>query len=132
VAARALSQGVDVHQSNNTVFARIGGPDAVRAVVDDFYQRVLGDPALAPAFRGVDMLRLRNHQLAFLTAALGGRDRYEGRSMKDAHRGLGITKAQFAGVAAHLHAALRDFVPEDEIEQILVTVASLQREIVER
>lgn len=119
-------------RENNRIFDRIGGLTTVRRVVDDFYRRVLQDPSLRPAFAGIDLERLREHQVAFLAAALGGADSYRGRSMEHAHRGLGITAQQFAGVTAHLHHALRGVVPATEIEQILVTVASLQSQIVER
>lgn len=117
---------------SSKVLQRIGGPQVVRAVVDDFYRRVLHDPALGPVFAGVDMKRLREHQIAFLVTALGGPEAYAGRSMEEAHAGLGITRAQFAGVATHLHEALRGHVPAAEIEQILVTVAALQDRIIGR
>lgn len=122
---------VDIRESES-IYARIGGPVAVRAVVENFYQRVLADPSLAPAFAGVDLKRLREHQGAFLGVALGGdKACYRGRSMKEAHAGLGITKEHFAGVTAHLHDALRGAVADDLIEAILATVAGLQADIVE-
>src|SRR3954447_13881267 len=37
------------------IYDSIGGPPAVSAAVDDFYLRVLADPALAPFFAGIDM-----------------------------------------------------------------------------
>ena len=36
----------------------VGGGPAVSAVVNDFYERVLSDPQLAPYFEGVDLPRL--------------------------------------------------------------------------
>ena len=119
-------------QQNREIFARIGGHAVVAAVVDDFYRRVLGDPSLAPMFAGVAMEKLRNHQISFLTAALGGGLAYGGRTMREAHSGLGIRDAHFTGVAAHMHEALRGHVPAEEIETILVTVASLKADIVEQ
>ena len=127
--AAVASYRVDI-QENPEIFARIGGAEVVAAVVQDFYRRVLGDPALAPAFEGVSMERLKAHQTSFLAAALGGGEVYRGRSMQKAHAGMAITKAQFTGVASHMHQALRGHVPEAEIEAILVTVASLQKDIV--
>lgn len=41
-----------------SIFDAIGGAPAVAAAVDDFYARVLGDPALAPFFDTTDMTRL--------------------------------------------------------------------------
>lgn len=109
---------------------RIGGREALAVVVDEFYRRVLADPALAPAFAGVDMTRQREHQVAFLAVVLGDEDTYRGRTMREAHRGMGITQDQFAGVAAHLHVALRRHVAPEVIERVLVAIARLRGEIV--
>ena len=51
-----------------SIYDSIGGAPAVRAAVDDFYERVLGDPRLAPFFTGTDMNRLKSHQRAFIAA----------------------------------------------------------------
>ena len=61
----------------------IGGGPAVSAVVNDFYVRVLADPQLVPYFEGVDMARLKRHQVLLVTQVLGGPAKYDGRSLPD-------------------------------------------------
>jgi hemoglobin len=51
----------------------VGGGPAVSAVVNDFYERVLSDPQLAPYFEGVDLARLKRHQVLLISQVLGGR-----------------------------------------------------------
>jgi hemoglobin len=80
----------------------------LRSAVNLMYQRVLADPDLAPWFAGVDLPRLRAHQLAFLTGALGGPDLFNGRDPATAHAGLEITDAAFDALIGHLASALRD------------------------
>ena len=84
------------------IYDSIGGGPAVRAAVDDFYARVLADPQLAPFFTGVDLQHLKAHQRAFIAAAIGGAEIYQGRDMAAAHAGLAITDADFDAVAGHL------------------------------
>ena len=114
-----------------TIYDDIGGTEAVAAVVDDFYRRVLADPGLAPWFDGIDLRRLKTHQRAFVTAAVGGPDVYAGRSMADAHAGLGITPEAFARVVDHLATSLAAFgVPDGTIGAIGAALAPLEAQIV--
>ena len=110
----------------------IGGGPAVSAVVNDFYERVLGDPQLAPYFEGVDMARLKRHQVLLVSQVLGGPANYDGRPLDEAHDGLGIDHDDFAKVAAHLTAAMTAAgVPEDIVMRAIAAVASTEPDIVE-
>lgn len=114
-----------------TIYDSIGGADAVRAAVDDFYARVLADPTLAPYFTGTDMARLKSHQRAFIAAAIGGPEIFAGRDMASAHAGRGITDADFDAVVAHLAGTLAGLgVPEETIGQIATALAPLRADIV--
>lgn len=116
----------------SSIFDAIGGRDAVTAAVDLFYAKVLADPHLAPYFTGTDLDRLRAHQRSFLTAALGGPQAYDGRSMAEAHDGLAITDAAFDRVALHLSSTLTDLGVDDEtVGAIVGQVAGLRGDVVE-
>jgi hemoglobin len=110
-----------------TLFERLGGAASINAAVDAFYDRVLADPELAPFFDEVDTARLRAHQRAFLTMALGGPRDYDGRNLSDAHRNLNIGAREFDLVAGHLAAVLVDLgVPEELADDTLTAVAGLR------
>jgi hemoglobin len=114
-----------------SIYDSIGGGPAVHAAVDDFYARVLADPQLAPFFTDVDMQRLKAHQRAFIAAAIGGSEIYEGRDMAAAHAGLAISDADFGAVVAHLVDTLTGLgVPEETIGQIGGALAPLRSDIV--
>lgn len=116
-----------------TIYDDIGGAEAVAAAVDDFYRRVLDDELLAPWFAGVEVRRLKAHQRAFVTAAIGGPDEYAGRSMADAHAGLGVTPEAFARVVDHLVDALLGLgVPDEVIGTIGATLFPLEAQVVSR
>lgn len=114
-----------------TLYDRIGGEPAVIAAVELFYVRVLADPLLAPFFRGVEMARLKAHQFAFLSQALGGPQRYSGASMSRAHSRLSIEARHFDAVAAHLAETLRELgVSEQLVAEAGRTVTPLAAQIV--
>ena len=56
----------------STIYAQIGGAEALEAVVEDFYDRVLRDAELAGFFSGTNTARLKGKQVEFFAAALGG------------------------------------------------------------
>jgi hemoglobin len=120
-------------QATLSDYQAVGGGPAVKAVIDDFYQRVLHDPQLARYFIDVDLPRLKRHQALMITKVLGGPDGYTGRSLRDAHSNLEITAADFQRVLGHLAAALQHAgVPEDIIGRAATAVRHTKPEIVTR
>lgn len=90
-----------------SIYDEIGGAPAVAAVVEQFYERLLADETLARYFAGSDMNRVKAHQRALVTVALGGTsEQYSGRMMHPAHTGMAITDEAFDKVLVHLLAVL--------------------------
>src|SRR4029077_15153160 len=100
--------------TDQILFTKLGGEGAIRAAVENFYERVLGDPDLAPYFTDVDMAKLRRHQFEMIAAATGGPVSYTGRDMATAHAGKNITSADFDKVVGHLVATLQSLGVDDE------------------
>lgn len=118
-------------ETPTSLYAQLGGRESIAAVVEEFYRRVVADDDLGPIFAQVDMTRQRRHLAAFLAVAFGGPNEYQGRGIRQAHRGLGITPEQFGAVASHLRATLVAFaVPEPLIAVVLGAVAGLQGDVV--
>ncbi len=113
------------------LYERLGGEPAIAAVVENFYARVLADPMLAPFFANVEMSRLKRHQSAFLSQALGGLRQYSGATMSKAHTHLRIEQRHFSAVACHLVETLRELgVSEELIAEVAAAVTPLSTEIV--
>src|SRR5271156_6965884 len=114
----------------NTIYDKIGGHEAIEAVVEDFYIRVLADDQLSGFFTGTNMSRLKGQQVEFFAAALGGPEPYTGAPMKQVHRGRGITMDHFNLMAGHLTCSLSAAgVPEATIVEILGAIAQLAPDI---
>lgn len=119
-----------------SLYDRVGGYNALAAVVDDFIVRLVSDKQFEKFFIGQSndsKKRIRQHILDQFCAATGGPCVYTGREMKTSHAGLGITNAEWDAAAKHLVASLDKFkVPEKEKGEILSFVTSLKKDIVEK
>lgn len=119
-----------------SLYDRLGGYNALAAVVDDFIVRLVTDKEFERFFAGHSddsKKRIRQHILDQFCAATGGPCVYTGREMKTSHMGLGITNAQWDAAAKHLVASLDKYkVPEKEKGEVLTFVTSLKKDIVEK
>ena len=116
-----------------TIYTQVGGAEGITVVVNGFYSRLLNDPAVAPYFADVDLGSLHAHQVSFLSAAMGGPKRYDGRALADAHASIDIPIEAFDRVLDHLVDALGEAgVALDVIERVVDTLSSLEPEIAGR
>jgi hemoglobin len=122
-------------QAEQNLYHRLGGYDAIAAVTDEFIARLAGDMKFARFFGGLSTdskLHLRQLVVDQLCAATGGPCVYIGRSMKQAHAGLGITEADWTVSAQHLGEALDKFhVGRREQDEVFAAVTKLKPDIVE-
>src|SRR5215831_2110064 len=106
------------------LYSRLGGYDAIAAVVDDLLPRLRSDDLLSRFWtspRSVDTLN-RERQLAvdFIASAAGGPTIYLGRDMKVSHKGMGITKSDYTAFMRCLSSTLETFkVPEAERSEVM-------------
>ena len=113
-----------------SLYAKIGGHDALDVIVEDFYCRVLDDDHLAGFYAGSDMRCVKARQVEFLSALLDGPGPYTGTPLRQVHEGRGITMHHFAIVAAHLADSLcAAGLHPDTITEILGAVAPLAGEV---
>ncbi len=113
------------------LYEKLGGRDALEAVVDEFYERVLADDQLRGFFEDSDMDDLRAHQVLFLGSLAGGNMEYDGQSMAEAHADLDISDDDFDAVAVHLKESLEAFdVDPDATEAVVEAVADYRDDVV--
>ncbi len=122
-----------------SLYDRIGGQAALTKVVDDFVARAAANPKVNFTRNGTwnasdaAVKTLKMHLVNFLGSAFGGPQKYTGRSMKEAHKGMAITQAEFDALAADLKAVLEaNKVPSAEVNEIMKIAASTAPDIVEK
>jgi hemoglobin len=114
-----------------SLYDRLGGKDAITAVVDDFVANVAADKRINAFFAHTDIPRLKKNLVDQLCAATGGPCTYTGRDMKTAHKGMGITDADFNALVQDLTKSLNKFnVPAKEQGELLGILGPLKPQIV--
>src|SRR5271157_3455608 len=109
-----------------TLYARLGGYDAIAAVSENLVSRLIADPLLGRfwAHRGEDGLQ-RELQLLidFLCHVAGGPMYYTGRDMKTSHKSMRISEADWSAFMTLVNATLNhSHVPSTERTEVVTIV----------
>jgi hemoglobin len=133
LAGCATTEQKPMAAQEKSLYERLGGKEAITAVVDDFVGRVAADNRINSFFATTDIPRLTMNLVNQICEVSGGPCKYTGRDMKTTHRGMGITNAQFDALVGDLVATLDKFkVPEKEKNELLSVLGPMRKDIVER
>lgn len=117
---------------DRSLYERLGGNDAIVAVIDDFVARAAGDPRINAKFARTDVPRLKAMLVDQVTAATGGPATYTGRGMDETHAGMGVTAGEFDALVGDLVDTLQQFeVPAPVQTELLAILGPLRADIVE-
>jgi len=101
-----------------SLYDRLGGVDAIEAVVESWVARVGGDDRANGKFVRTDIT--------------GGPCTYTGRSMQETHDGMVVTAGEFDVAMQHLGATLDEFnVPKTEQDELVALIMPMRDDIVE-
>ncbi len=132
----ALLSTASVQAQSATLYERLGGYEAISAVVDDFAAKLFDDEVVGVRFKGMSTdsrngFRQKNKNL--VCNVTGGPCQIISRPAAVAHGGLNITEDEWNIVFNHLVETLQSFnVPEQEKSELLEIVGTLKSDIVGR
>src|SRR5262244_2523658 len=130
VAALLLAACQNMGMQQKSLYERLGGKDAITAVVDDFVANVAADNRINKFFAKANIPNLKRNLVDQICQATGGPCTYTGKDMKTAHKGMGIKDADFNALVEDLVKSLDKFkVPEKEKGELLTTLGSLKPQI---
>jgi hemoglobin len=116
-----------------SLYDRLGGKPAIVAVVDDFVGNVAADNRINGYFAHADIPHLKMELVDQICAGTGGPCTYTGKSMKDAHKGMGVTSDAFNDLVEDLQKSLNKFkVPAKEQGDLLAVLGPMKPDIVEK
>jgi len=120
-----------------TLWERLGGEKGVEKVIAELIEAAGTDPRVnfdrggKYAFNKTQLRILQKGLVEFVSAATGGPLKYTGPSMKEVHRGMGITGDEFDALAGHLKKVLeKNGVKSEDVEAVLKGVGSTRSDIV--
>ena len=118
-----------------SLFDRLGGSSGIVALADEIVALHMENPIIKPRFRPYletpDKLAIvKKHLCAFLEAGSGGPAKYEGRTMRDTHRGMNISAAEYmAAVDDILKGMKKRGLDEQTQKDVLAIAYSMKDEI---
>jgi hemoglobin len=116
-----------------SLYERLGGREAITAVVGTFVGNVGADKRINGYFASTDLAKLKIHLVNQICEASGGPCKYTGRTMKQTHAGMGVTDAAFNALVEDLVAALDHHkVGKAEKDDLLGVLGPMKSDIVEK
>jgi hemoglobin len=115
-----------------SLYERLGGKDAIKAVVDEFVGIAAADARINKKFAKTNVDRLKFELVEQICAATGGPCKYTGLDMKKAHKNMGVTAGEFGALVEDLVKALDKFnVKDKEKNELLGLLGPMKSDIVE-
>lgn len=109
------------------------GKAGIERIADDLVERIKGDARIAEILKGQDEVRLRRLLKEQFCYILDGGCSYSGRTMKDAHKNMGLQTADVGALVEDLQAAMRkEGVAFFAQNRFLAKLAPMKRDAVER
>lgn len=121
--------------TEKSLYDRLGGYDAITAVVNNLLPRLQADAQLGRFWqnRGYDGIQREKQLLIdYLCANSGGPMFYTGRDMKVSHKGMKISESDWTAFLGHAGATFASMnVPKAECDDVVAFVLSLKGDMVE-
>jgi len=118
-------------EAAKSLYDRLGGKDAIVAVVDDFIANVAADARINAFFANADIPGLKIKMVDQICEATGGPCKYTGKSMKEAHTGMGVKDDHFSALVEDLVKSLDKFkVGDTEKNELLGALGGMKGDIV--
>lgn len=134
----ALSTPVVFGQAKDALYKSLGGKKAIAAVVDLFVGNVAADAKINSYFKAdvadpKKLAKFKGNLVDQICEAAGGPCKYKGKTMKEAHKGMGISTADFNALVGDLVAALdKAGVKTEDKNALLGVLGPMKSDIVEK
>lgn len=119
-----------------TLYERLGGSQGIAALVDDIVAAHMANPVIGARFlpyrsQPERLPTVKQHLRDFLGAGSGGPEKYEGRDMRAAHRGMNVSGEEYVATIDDILATLaKHQIDEATRKDVLAIAWSLKGDIV--
>ena len=91
-----------------SLYDEIGGHQTLNTIYGIAITRIYTDPVIGHYFKGVPKKHLRDQLVLQTCELIGGPCEYDGKSMIESHKGLGIKEREFYILVEYVQGAMRD------------------------
>jgi hemoglobin len=140
LALCALANSAALAQSNASaypvppapgLYLALGEQAGLRALMDDFVQRLAADPRLAAQFKEAKLDHLASQLSAQVCQLAGGPCTYQGPDMKTAHANMDVTRTHFNALVEVLQVTMdAHHIPFARQNQLLALLAPMHRDVI--
>jgi hemoglobin len=130
---------VEAPAAPKSLWERLGGEPAVKAVVKELVKTAAANPKVNFSRNGKykfddkAIAAIEKSLVEFISSRTGGPLKYTGKDMKEAHKGMGITEAEFNALADDLVAVLKKAgVAQKEIDDLVAVIGATKKDTVEK
>lgn len=124
-------------QSTPTLYERVGGIDNIAVLVDDVIERSYVDPVFSAnpyiheAHKRFPKAVYKFNATALACQAMGGPQKYTGRTLKEAHQHLHITEKEWDALIAIFRDSMNSYeVPQREQNEVIELLESTKGEVI--
>jgi len=118
-------------QRAKPLYERLGGREAIAAVVTDIVELHFTEPLTKPLTKGVDQAKLTRLVVEWLCQAAGGDVKYTGRDIVSSHAHLGMTDVHFMAAGEQIMRCLKKYgVPEPEIQEVMCAIIAHHDDVI--
>ena len=120
-----------------SLYVRLGGAEGIERLVEEVATRHVENPVIGARFRPFleqpEKLReIKAHLARFLELGSGGPERYTGRDMRSAHRGMNISPHEYMSAIDDILGAVRAAgLGDDVLKDVLAMTWSVKDDIVQ-
>lgn len=138
VALLGLASFAQAQGMQKSLTDRLGGKDGIAKVVDDFVANCAADTRINKFFAATAkdpkrMATFKSHLVDQICEAGGGPCKYTGMSMKESHKGMGVSGPDFDALVEDLVKSLNKFKVAPADQKILLGVLGpMKADIVEK
>lgn len=113
------------------LYERLGGREAIQAVMRDVVELHFTEEITKPLMRGVDKEKFLRLVTEWLCQASGGSEPYTGRDMVTAHAHLGMTDVHFMAAGEQIVRCLKKHgVADAEVQELLCAIVAHHDDVI--
>ncbi len=115
-----------------TLYQRLGSAEGIARIVDDVMAAHMTNPIVRARFENIeDVAHAKRMAFEFFCAGAGGPERYTGKDMLTAHKGMNISEQEYLAVMDDIVAAMaNNAVDEATIAEVVAILYSLKGQII--